>query len=253
MALRALNGSSDTCRWATPLKVRPGSDDSFAIGCWVRTSVYGDFPRIMGWWNSADINYVQMQILTGSPGTQFTGWDRRNIGTIGSADIYNAVAPDNKWRYSIVRVISTTSMRANTLWPEGNVLTNSSATDLSILDTTGINELSFGWDTADAAVGDIAELWIAGPDPFKGLTDVPRDLMYQIAYNGPFSYAPVAGSLQFYASFEQGIRTDVAGHYIAPSPLKVVAGVQSSLRVSPHPPIAPGYIRPTDSSSIGIV
>lgn len=255
MALRALDGSANACQWATTLKVAQGTDDSFAIGCWVRTSAYeataSVFARLMAWRQTSNIDNCQMQIMTGNNSSQFTDWDRRS-GNVGTADIYSAAAPDNKWRFSIVRVISTTSMRSQTIAPTGALDPKSNVTDLSAVDTSVVDELVFGWQTASAAVGDIAEFWIAGPDPFKPFTDIPKDLMYHIARNGPFAYDPVAGSLQFYASFEQGARTDMAGHYIAPNPLTFKSGTQT-LRAVDHPPLAPGYWRPSEPRTVGFI
>lgn len=252
MAFRVLDGSGNTFRVKTTLKVVPGADDNFAIGFWSRCPSYDAsvFPRAFSWRTVADPDQCQSQVIVGNT-TYYI--DRRNAATIAAPNI-NGGAADGLWRYTIARCVSVTNFRDVVLNQNGTALTlNSSATDITALDTTAIAELQFGWNAASAAVFDLAEMWIAAGDPFKGLTDVPRDLVYQLAYNGPFSNQAVAGRLQFYASFEDGINLDKPGHYLGAPPLSYSAGVSTGSRASQHPQLAPGYLRPAEPRTIGMV
>ena len=248
MALRALDGST-ACQFKTTLKVVPGADDTFAMGCWVRPIAYEPLgsvsARLFHWRTQGNWDATQAQIITGSDDSPSVYWGRRSVANIAAPNLHSG-ACDSLWRFSIFRAVSAANHRAVTITPTGQLYSVSSATDVSALDTTTINELVFGWDTASAAKCDIAEFWICAADPFKGMTDVPRDLMYHIAYNGPLSYEPLAGRLQFYASFESGLAVKDRGHYVGAPPLTFSAGAHSHPRVQDHPQLAPGYKRPSN-------
>jgi hypothetical protein len=241
MSFRALDGSANAFQVSTKLKLRTTlGDDSFAVGIWIRPTAYEPtgsvFPRPFQWRNSAGSS-TNLQIITGSNASPSVYWDRRQGANIASAEIKSGAA-DGKWAFSICRVISTTNMRSTNMTADGAFSGVASAVDTSSVDTTTTDELRFGWDVASVAICDIAECWVAAPDPFAGMTDIPNYLLRHIAYNGPFSYASIAKNLQFYAPLRSGWA--FTGEEKQPYVTKYLNGTQN-LRVASQPPISSSY------------
>ena len=164
------------------------------------------------------------------------------VDEVGAAEVtLTGLFQANTWIHIIARFISSTNRRYSGL-RFGNTFVTGSAAGAKTF-TTSIVSLGCWVDAVnDPMTGNVAEFWWCDSDIFLGSANITKDLHQSIAFNGPFSYLPIARNLKYYHSFNAAHK-----HLNFPEMFYGVGGIyrgrnflwtESSTRPSwgPHPP-----------------
>lgn len=155
------------------------------------------------------------------------------------------------WHYVLGIFAGTANRTIYVLNADGTMSTANNTTSAA---TAGVVATTFG-DVSTAVNfpfdGYIAEAWIADSDITNGGTALDIATLTQLAYRGPFSMPSVVASIVEYHPFIQTLaaeQNDALENYYRGTPL-VYTNV-NGVKIAPHPPLAPGYVRPSDTRRV---
>ncbi len=236
MALLFTAASSQYLECTSP----PITDYPWSCGMWVRLTAVGSSVRT--WCALSDTgttnNYLDWRMnATEEAEMGASAGATENAGASGTL-----VA--GRWAFVVARLQTTASRRRAILMANGSTDSNTSTATRapSGMDTLTIGALKTSGGASQFWDGAVAEFWLAKGDCFASTSTNPtREMMFALAYRGPFAFPYLRGNLLEYRSFRQGI---VSPGDRARMKLDAVNG---PLRLTDHPPLAPGYRRATDT------
>lgn len=210
----------------------------FTVGCWVNwtSAVDGEV------WSFSDTatlnNYYSMRPRFAS-GIRIVarGGGTENIGEITTVPTAGA------WHYIICRFISATNRRISAIYPTGaalNAQTTTSRTATGI-DMATVGALRTSGGVSSPTDGTVAEWWYTATDIQADAAALGTELLFQLAYQGPFSIPHVAAAVVEYRGFREGIDS-ITDHefdvYWGPGANGRTTWTQSaSPIISHHPPL----------------
>ena len=239
MGARFDRASSQSVTLASPLTLtRP-----FSWGCWFKILGSANTERCITGFTDGTIAF-SAHIATGGSLVQ-NYWN----GSATSAASTLSTVSSGGWNYMVSRHVGNASRRISLINDNGISNGSNTTSITSTLTTINIGMLMSGRE--NYFDGLIAEWWFATGDLYAVGGNTDSDLLWRLAYLGPFSAEPVASNLIEYRSFRQGIGSnqDVAGEvFQRGSPRAWVTS--GSPRIGEHPPLDPGYVRPNQNRRI---
>lgn len=222
----------------------PVTTTPLSVGMWVRpASVSGLFVPFLFYASAAPGAYQFYMYLNGDEfGAGAAGPSGNPDNGFGAAGVVAGA-----WYFLLARWISNTSRRYAVLYPNGTMLTLNQPGNTG---TVTVDTLTLGGTYPTSPQpwsGDIAEYWVTSGDIWPSGQDMPAHTLHWLAYNGPFSMPHIAGAVREYKPLLQGGPDSYAAweNYTAGArPTWTAAG--PPLMGYPHPPLAPGYPRPSD-------
>lgn len=179
----------------------------FTVGGWVNLSAVGAVARTI--FSLSDTgttnNYLLVQ-MTSSEQIQVTA---AAGGTENSAIATGVTLVAGKWVFFLGRFISSGSRRITVLGQNGNISNNSTVTTRA---PTGLDSLIIGANVTSGGAatpwdGLIGEIWYTNTDVQADGAVSKSDLIWQLAYGGPFSVPHIAKDIVEYRS----LRSDAIG------------------------------------------
>jgi hypothetical protein len=223
----------------------PFTTQPFCMAAWFRLRAVGSLVRnivatcdttVGSHYHSLQMGTDEIVLLNASDGVGA-------FATVGAAMVPGA------WHFSIARCISTTERRisllamgATTLISHGNN-TTSKAPNAPNLMSIGVRVNNSGgqgaWD------GSIAEAWFASGDVFQSGSDLPNEMVMQLAFGGPFSMPHIAAKIVDYRSLRSSIdsRSD-RGSEIYQRGARQTWSATGAPGLTDHPPLPYWFQRP---------
>lgn len=217
----------------------------FSMGCWFQLAAVGSVIRAI------------MSLSDTGTGNNYFTLNMQTNETIGiSASVSSAVTGTTAtpiiagaWQYGIARFISATERRLSVLGMGATTLI-SHANNTTSTTPTGIDMLSIGARENSSGLiqpwsGRIAEAWIADADVFQSGSDMPNEMVMEMAFGGPFAMPGIANKIVEYRSLRCGVdsRADkVAEVYYRGA--RTTWGTVGAPKLSSHPPLPYWFQRP---------
>jgi hypothetical protein len=216
----------------------------FMMSCWSKASSRGasyDSQFIAGC--SLD---VSLQIVSSDNAGAKNYWERADASgpTYYQVDAYTGA--DAAWRFTLCNVISASSMRMQTMHPDGSITSAQNTSDASAVDLTCL-WIGHSWGVEEN--NQVAECTLFNKHLLKANAYLPNDLVRKLAYFGPFSIQALGSSVVYYNSLlvpaEPPYISKATG---APISLYTDMTARLTSAVCAHPPLSSDYIRPAEST-----
>lgn len=186
----------------------PSTGYPFTIGTWASTNTAAATQgTIFCLTDTASTNnYLELRRTTGSATVAATAG-----GTESNAALVSAFASGTigLWTFVIVRMISATNRRISGIFPNGTISHNVDATSRA---PSSLDAISIGSREASTPTnfwdGRIAELWFTNTDIQADGLQLQNSLLWQLAYDGPFSVPHIAKDIVEYHSFRHDLSSD---------------------------------------------
>lgn len=231
--------------------VLPAGGVPLTMAAWFNASSTG---HVIGLYDTAVTNTWLACIFTTA--TSLTA-SSNTVGTAVSA-AGGSIPLANQWTFVLARFISSTNRWNNWLQDRGgfgqaqNVTSNTPTS----LDTFAIGHAKVSTPTAFIG-GIVAEAWYAdsdipGADPAAALDP---SLLRKIAFEGPFSYPPLAEKIVEWRGLRKTLTADAEGDYDTYSRIGPATWQASATRpiITNHPPLSPYYVHPGQVQSLLMV
>lgn len=165
----------------------------------------------------------------------------------GSTDVANAGAiTANKWTYILARANGVANRWMSVLDASGSVASGQN--------TVSVTPTGIAWTTINAYAdnsivtnygdGIFAEFFIANADVQGDGAQTKEALIRKLAYEGPWSIPHLAPNILEYHSFRRGYNYNKDDDDFGKS---MIYYTNNGAVIGAHPPLAPGYRRPSDS------
>lgn len=157
----------------------------------------------------------------------------------------------NSWQYLLARFISSSSVTLSMLGSDGTI---SHATGNPAVTPTGIvGERLGGLPASNFFDGHLAEFFLSNIDIQSDGAQLRNETLYQLAYQGPFSFPHIISSIVDYRSLRTSMisATDNMGDFFFGSGGRPLWSMSAAVVLpSPHPSLGPRYAFPPNRGII---
>lgn len=213
------------------------------VGCWYNANVATHNHHIFSLYEAAGFTGWEFYISSDDITTRLGWWT--GSATQGTA---TCTSTRDGWNYIIGRLISTSNKRIANLSPAGpQHAVNTSSTTPGALTTLAIGVgLGTGALSANRSNAFIAEWFMTDTDIQPDGLQLSDDLLWQLAFRGPWSVPHVARSVIEYRSFRTGAVAvdDSPSDTYQRGNLRAWSAVNGPLKTADGPPISTNYVRP---------
>jgi len=235
--------------------IMPGGEKPWMLGCWTKPAQNGD---LLGWGRSTGTTDATTLYLAGTGKFGIRCRTASIENTITGSQVITA----NTWHFVFGRSISSTSRRLSIIFPGGlveHVQDTASQPAGSQCDL-----LAVGCQLMSAATGGtfydgaVAECWWCPNKEVFGDVQLSTALLFQLAYQGPFSIPTLAPYVAEYLAlrdwippgFNGGPNNNQRDTGINTQTLWTQVKSSGSIILTDHPPLPYSYVRPEESYNV---